>query len=110
MVVISRYTPVLVWHASNEKVSYTLVDYNNNTYNFDDFFDDGYPFIEDDGRAASWRGYTETTEEPQATPRAARGHSPFPRGTERFRLGRIPRCICMTKTKEIPSSLARQWT
>lgn len=54
-VVISRYTPVLVWHASNGKVSYTLVDYNNNTYNFDDFFDDGYPFIEDDGKAASWR-------------------------------------------------------
>ena len=54
-VVISRYTPILVWRASDGKISYTLVDYNNNTYNFDDFFKDGYPFVEDDGKAASWR-------------------------------------------------------
>ncbi len=54
-VIINKYTPILVWRASNGKVSYTVVDYNNNTYNFDDFFRDGYPFLEESGDTASWR-------------------------------------------------------
>ena len=54
-VIINKYTPILVWRASNGKVSYTVVDYSNNTYNFDDFFRDGYPFLEENGDTASWR-------------------------------------------------------
>lgn len=54
-VIINKYTPILVWRASNGKMSYTVVDYNNNTYNFDDFFREGYPFLEENGAVAGWR-------------------------------------------------------
>lgn len=58
-VIIDKYTPIMVSSASNGKISYNIVSMDNDTYDFDDFFEEGYPFVEANGKAAQWRDVTQ---------------------------------------------------
>lgn len=55
IVFISKYTPILVWRVSNGSNTYTVQDYNNTTYCFDDYYHDGYVIVDESGKATTWR-------------------------------------------------------
>lgn len=54
-VIINKYTSVIVWRVSNGTNSYTVHGFDNAAYVLDDFFEEGYPFIDSDGKAAVWK-------------------------------------------------------